>query len=158
MSKDNKIIRERLEEIYGHICMMHEGLKINGYKKSKVRYTGKAIERQLTLHHLKPRRLGGKTTVENGAVLCRGCHDYLEQTSPEDREKLNDLLREYKRCRYKRCRVEVVDNLDIGISLNIAEIEVQDKSIRIRKRELQAKRKMQEKRELQKIRKEWEDR
>ena len=63
--------REELERIYGHICMLHQGLNIKGYSKSKVKYVGKSIERQLTLHHLKPLREKGKTTVENGAVLCR---------------------------------------------------------------------------------------
>ena len=39
----------------------------------------------------------GKTTLENGAVICRGCHDWLEQLPESDREKVNDELREYKR-------------------------------------------------------------
>lgn len=71
MSKENKIIREKLEQIYGHICMMHEGLKIKGYSKSKINYSGKAIRNQLTLHHLVPKSKNGATSMENGAVLCR---------------------------------------------------------------------------------------
>lgn len=71
MSKGNKQVREELERIYGHICMMHEGLKINGYSKAKTNYTGRAIQKQLTLHHIKPKSKGGATSKENGAVLCR---------------------------------------------------------------------------------------
>ena len=71
MSKNNKVVREKLEKIYGKKCMLHEGLKIKGYSKSKINYHGKAIRDQLTLHHIKPRSKGGATSIENGAVLCR---------------------------------------------------------------------------------------
>lgn len=118
MSKGNKQVREELEKIYGHICMMHEGLKIKGYSKSKADYKGKAIMKQLTLHHLKPLREKGKTTAENGAVLCRGCHDYIEQITPENRARLNELL-----VKYKESKIEFVDDLDTGIEINLAEIE-----------------------------------
>ena len=40
--------------------------------------------------------MDGKATVENGACLCRSCHDWLEQLSELEREKVNDELREYK--------------------------------------------------------------
>lgn len=128
MSKDNKRIREELERIYGKKCMLHEGLKIKGFSKSKISYSGKSIRNQLTLHHLKPRHLGGKTTVENGAVLCRGCHDFLELATPETRERLNNLLREYK-----ELRVEEVDDLDTGITLDFIELEITDKRVKARK-------------------------
>lgn len=57
MSKtNNRPTREQLEKLYGKACMIHEGLKINGYKKCKAKYKGKSIMFQLTLHHLKPLR------------------------------------------------------------------------------------------------------
>ena len=31
-NKRNKKVREQLEQIYGKTCMLHEGLKIKGYK------------------------------------------------------------------------------------------------------------------------------
>lgn len=49
------------------------------------------------MHHLIPRSKNGPTTVENGACVCRSCHDWLEQLSEQEREKVNDELREYKR-------------------------------------------------------------
>lgn len=55
MGKKNKKVREELEKIYGKRCMLHEGLKIKGYKHCKARYTGKSIEKQLTLHHIVPK-------------------------------------------------------------------------------------------------------
>jgi len=128
MSKQNKIVREELEKIYGHICMLHDGLNIKGYSKSKIKYTGKAIERQLTLHHIKPKSKGGATSVENGAVLCRGCHDYLELTTPENREKLNDLLK-----RYKKIRVEQTDEIETDFEIDIIEIEPTERDLTVKK-------------------------
>ena len=70
-NKRNKKVREQLEQIYGKTCMLHEGLKIKGYKYCKAKYTGKSIEKQLTLHHIIPKSKGGETTIRNGAVVCR---------------------------------------------------------------------------------------
>lgn len=53
--------------------------------------------KQLTYHHIKAKRDGGKATVENGACVCRSCHDWLEQLSEQEREKVNDELRAYKK-------------------------------------------------------------
>ena len=126
MSNNNKAVREKLERIYGHICMLHEGLKINGYSKSKVRYKGKSIEQQLTLHHLKPKSKGGATSVENGAVVCRGCHDFIEQTSEENRARINKLLQEYK-----ECKVIDTDDFETQIEIDFAEMELTKKKINI---------------------------
>lgn len=41
--------------------------------------------------------LGGKATAENGACLCRKCHDWLEQLSAKEREIVNEELRQYKK-------------------------------------------------------------
>lgn len=152
MSKSNKIVREKLEKMYGKICMMHQGLKIKGYSKSKVNYTGKAIERQLTLHHIKPKSKGGATSVENGAVLCRGCHDFLEQSDEQTKNELNRLLVEYK-----KVKLEKVDDVEIPFEFNFVEISI-DKQGKIKAKRLKEKEKREEKRELQMLKKEWEDR
>lgn len=79
--------------------MIHQGIRPN-IKRPKIgkgqQYKGKSIAYQLTYHHLRPRRLGGQATLENGACVCRSCHDWLEQLSEAEREKVNDELREYK--------------------------------------------------------------
>ena len=98
MSKSNRSAREMLERIYGKHCFIHEGIrKLNPPKPHKGTYKGKSIASQLTYHHLKPKHLGGQATVENGANLCRRCHDWLEQLSEQEREKVNDELRAYKK-------------------------------------------------------------
>ena len=62
MSNKNKIIRLELIKIYGKICMLNEPLTKKNY---------------ITLHHILKRELGGKTSIENGALLSRLMHEYL---------------------------------------------------------------------------------
>lgn len=52
----NKNIREQLEKIYGKKCMIHQGIRtLKRPVPQKVRYKGKSIANQLTMHHLIPR-------------------------------------------------------------------------------------------------------
>lgn len=148
MSKGNTKIREALEKIYGKKCMLHEGLNIRGYSKSKTNYKGKSIEMQLTLHHIKPKSKGGATSVENGAILCRGCHDFVEQTSPENRARINDMLK-----KYKECIVEYRDDFTTGVELDLAEIELANRELKARKLKYD---RAKEKEEVRKARNEYE--
>ena len=58
----NKKARQALERIYGKGCMMERAgiRKIVGVKKQ---------DRQITYHHLRPKRLGGQATIENRCEL-----------------------------------------------------------------------------------------
>ena len=49
----------------------------------------------LTIHHIKPRRHGGKTELKNLMALCGNCHDYVEQQDMEYPEIIK-----YKKQRY----------------------------------------------------------
>lgn len=144
----NKTVREELERIYGRKCMLHEGLNIRGYSKTKTNYTGKSILMQLTLHHIKPKSKGGATSVENGAVVCRGCHEFIEQTTPENRAKINELLK-----RYKECIVQYGDDFTTGIEIDTAEIELTDKELKVRKLKYD---RAKEKAELRKLKEDYE--
>lgn len=92
--------------------------KLKPPKPSKGKFKGKSIASQLTYHHLRAKRHGGKATVENGAVVCRSCHDWLEQLSNADREAVNNELREYKRQHSIECIVEFVDDLPLNFKVN----------------------------------------
>ena len=158
-SKKNKSIREELEQIYGKKCMYHEGIRtVRPPQPSKKKYTGKKIQEQLTLHHLIPvnrykaRGIHGETTVENGALLCRYCHTYIEALPDEEREKINDELRKYKREHSKECEVEYVDNLDLDFHIN-AFVFTPDQ-IKPKKQYNRTKKKKED----QKIIEEWEER
>ena len=97
MSRSNKSAREMLEKIYGKHCFICQGIrKLNPPKPKKAHYKSVSIAKQLTYHHLKPKRLEGKATIENGAELCRSCHDWLEQLSKKEKEIINNELRQYK--------------------------------------------------------------
>ena len=119
MSKSNRSAREELERIYGKHCFICQGIRtLSPPQPRKGVYKGKSIARQLTYHHLIPKRLKGQTTTENGAIVCRKCHDWLEQLSNTDREQVNNELREYKRQHSQECEVEYVDKLDVDFKVN----------------------------------------
>ena len=103
----NKIIKEKLMKQYGKGCMFEKAKiaerieamgGIDTFKTfvSKKRYKGQKISKQLTLHHLKHRSEGGKTSVENGAVVSEIAHQYLHSLSRDEEEIANNMLREWK--------------------------------------------------------------
>lgn len=108
----NKAARQNLERIYGKGCMFFKaniperlrqaGIQIKGYKVfvSEKRYKAKKIrklETTMTYHHLEHNADGGKTNVENGAVVNELAHRYLHSLPRQDEEIINDMLRDYKR-------------------------------------------------------------
>jgi len=100
MSNSNKSVRQELERIYGKKCFIHDipeiKRQISGYKTFKGRYKVNKTSNKLTYHHLKPKSEGGKNTIENGAVVCAECHSKLEKLKPAEREKINNMIRQYK--------------------------------------------------------------
>lgn len=97
MGDGNQRAKAKLMKQFGKICMVEESgirripkavrMKIKGYKKT---------DDMITFHHLVPRRKGGKATPENGALVKDYNHRWLESLPSEDRERVNDKLREYK--------------------------------------------------------------
>ena len=107
----NKNARLALESIYGKGSMFKKAecerqiekqkLKIKGYKRflQEKRYSGKILKtksRQMTYHHLQHRSEGGKTDVENGAILSTLEHEYIHSLSREQEEVINNMIRQYK--------------------------------------------------------------
>lgn len=76
----NKGIRKAMINKYGKICFMEaagirqipkeERKKIKGYKKT---------DEKLTYHHIVPKSEHGQATEENGAILKKYNHEWLEQ-------------------------------------------------------------------------------
>lgn len=97
MSNGNQRAKKRLIQKFGKICMVEEAgirkipravrIKIKGYKIS---------DDMITFHHLIPRREGGKATPENGALVKDYNHRWLESLSEEEREDVNNQLRDFK--------------------------------------------------------------
>ena len=106
----NKSAKQELERVYGKGCMFKkahieeqiEALRtIQTYRRFlyETRYTGRKIhllENNLTYHHLKHRSEGGKSTLENGAVIGELPHRYIHSLSRQEEEIINNMFREYK--------------------------------------------------------------
>lgn len=94
---DNSGMRRQLEKIFGKICMIEElGIrkipksqrkKIKGYRK---------YDDEITYHHIKERHAGGKTTLENGALIKGYNHSWLHSLPEKDKEEINNQILEFK--------------------------------------------------------------
>ena len=103
----NKKIKDRLIELYGPECFIDK-LKLRKDKKPR-RYKSKSQYKrmkELTYHHIKEKRNGGKTTIENGALLSAENHEWFNKQSDKAQRQMNELFQEYKRL------------VDIGIIVN----------------------------------------
>lgn len=95
MSK-NKSVRQELERLYGKECFIE---KLHLREETQKRYTGKGqLKRmkQLTYHHIKMRKDGGKATVENGALLSTENHAWFHKQNPEKQAEMNKAFQQYK--------------------------------------------------------------
>lgn len=81
-----------------------------------------------------------------------GCHDFLEQASPETRAELNRLLKEYK-----KLKLEQVDNIELPFEINTAELSI-DKQGKLKLKRIREDERKQEKRDMQRLKKFYEDR
>ena len=52
--------------------------------------------KQLTYHHIKMRKDGGKATVENGALLSTENHAWFHKQTPEKQAEMNKAFQQYK--------------------------------------------------------------
>lgn len=75
--------------------MYHQGIRnVRPPRPSNVKYQGRSIENQLTLHHLIPvnrykaRGIKGATTIENCSVLCRRL-SYIHRIITRRRKRKN---------------------------------------------------------------------
>ena len=101
---DNKSARKELERIYGKGCMFDKARVaqrieaiggIRTYRKfvEEKHYTSKKLNKLLnnmTFHHLKHSKDGGKSTLENGAVVSEIAHRYIHSLPREQEEIIND--------------------------------------------------------------------
>lgn len=112
----NKRAKERLIQLYGAECFIE---KLHLRKDTEPRkYTSKGQRKrmkQLTYHHIKERRHGGKATVENGALLSEENHIWFNEQSKEAQKQMNELFQQYKAS--VECKVEFIDNLDTRFSI-----------------------------------------
>ena len=112
----NKRAKERLIDLYGAECFIEKlHLRVDTEPR---KYTSKGQRKrmkQLTYHHIKERRYGGKATVENGAILSEENHIWFNEQPKEAQKKMNELFQQYKAS--VECKVEFVDNLGTRFSI-----------------------------------------
>lgn len=92
----NKSARQELERLYGKECFID---KLHLREEKQKRYTGKGqLKRmkQLTYHHIKMKKDGGRATIENGALLSAENHAWFHKQSPEKQSEMNKAFQEYK--------------------------------------------------------------
>ena len=112
----NKRAKERLIQLYGAECFI-EKLQLRKDTEPR-RYTSKGQRKrmkQLTYHHIRERKNGGKATVENGALLSTENHIWFNEQSKEAQRQMNELFQKYKQS--IECKVEFVDELDTRFSI-----------------------------------------
>lgn len=141
----NKKAKEELIRRYGAECFI-EKLKLKKDVKPK-RYKGKGQMKrmkQLTYHHIKMKKDGGKATLENGALLSAENHAWFHQQSTQDQAQMNEIFQEYKR-QYDECQVVFVDELDLGFQIRAMEFHIDERELKKEKYN-----RAKEKREFQK--------
>lgn len=115
----NKSAKEKLIKLFGAECFID---KLHLRKDTERHYTSKGQMKrmkQLTYHHIKEKRNGGKATVENGAILSVENHEWFNEQSEEDQKLMNKAFQEYK-----KCKLEFVDDLDLDIKVVTAIIDI----------------------------------
>lgn len=141
----NKKAKEELIRRYGAECFI-EKLKLRKDVKPK-RYKGKGQMKrmkQLTYHHIKMKKDGGKATLENGALLSAENHAWFHQQSTQDQAQMNEIFQEYKK-QYDECQVVFVDELDLGFQVRAMEFHIDERELKKEKYN-----RAKEKREFQK--------
>lgn len=141
----NKRAKEKLIQMYGAECFI-EKLKLRKDTKPR-KYKGKSQMKkmkQLTYHHIRMKKDGGKATIENGALLSVENHAWFHKQTPENQTMMNNMFQEYKR-NYQECKVVFVDELDFPFEIKATEFHIDERE----QRKVKYNR-AKEKRELQK--------
>lgn len=174
--KKNRSVRIALAQVYGSGCMFKKsGAEkyveklgtIKTYKefKEERHYTSKkvrSLENLLSLHHLIHKSEGGKTNIDNGAIINSLAHQYMHSLPRSQEEVINDYLREYKKqIENQELPVIIDDSLEAPFEISCAEISLEDNKFVVRpldKKELERRQRRKENKEWQRKRKEIEDR
>lgn len=124
----NKKAREELEKLYGKECFVE---KLHLRKDNTPRkYTSKGQKKrmkQLTYHHILEKSKGGKSTVENGALLSNENHIWFHKQNEVQQGYLNAIFQEYKK-QADACKVVFVEDLDIPYTITATEFAIDEKT------------------------------
>lgn len=123
----NKNAKQELIRRYGAECFIE---KLHLRKDTTPRrYTSKGQKKrmkQLTYHHIRMKKDGGKATVENGALLSAENHSWFHQQSPQAQGYMNAIFLEYKK-QVDECTVVFVDELDLPFEVRAMDFSIDEK-------------------------------
>lgn len=123
----NKNAKQELIRRYGAECFI-EKLHLRQDTTPR-RYTSKGQKKrmkQLTYHHIRMRKDGGKATVENGALLSVENHQWFHKQSSVAQGYMNAIFQEYKK-QADECTVVFVDELELPFEVKVMEFGVDEK-------------------------------
>lgn len=123
----NKNAKQELIRRYGAECFI-EKLHLRQDTTPR-RYTSKGQKKrmkQLTYHHIRMRKDGGKATVENGALLSAENHQWFHKQSSAAQGCMNAIFQEYKK-QADECTVVFVDELELPFEVKVMEFGVDEK-------------------------------
>lgn len=158
----NKKVKNELIKRYGNKCFID---RLNLRTDKNERYTGcnqyKRMK-QLTYHHIRMKKDGGKATIENGALLSAENHQWFHKQSKQAQDTMNNMFQELKRqIDQNKLGIEYVEDIECPFEINCSEIWIENNRLHAKsltKKQIQHKQRQKDKKELQRIRKEYEDR
>ena len=146
-NKRNQKVRLELEQLYGKGDMFDKaGIEqkveqlrtIKTYRQylEEKHYKRKFIshyDKLMTVHHLKHKADGGETNIKNCVLTSSLKQMYIHSLPRKDEEVINNMLREYigqpqmtleeKKKKYKKAKVQLVDELDTGVEIKFTDVE-----------------------------------
>lgn len=126
-NSNNKRAKEELIRRYGAECFI-EKLKLRKDIEPR-KYKGKGQMKkmkQLTYHHIRMKKDGGRATVENGALLSAENHAWFHKQNSQDQAIMNAMFQEYKK-QYQECQVVFVDKLNLGFEIKAMEFHIDER-------------------------------
>lgn len=118
-------VKAQLIRLYGSECFIDK-LQLRK-DRSRRAYSISSEEKEklksLTYHHILERRNGGKTTVENGALLSVENHQWFNAQSEKKQSELNKAFQ-----KYKKCGVVFVNKLDPDFDVRTIEVVMNEKA------------------------------
>ena len=123
----NKQARKELEKRYGKGCFI-EKLHLRKDDTPRVYKSKGQLKRmkQLTYHHILEKSKGGRTSIENGAVLSRENHTWFHQQPLESQAQINEIFQKYK-AYIDECKIEYVDNLKLPFEIRFTDFSIKEK-------------------------------
>ncbi len=121
--KSNKKVKEKLIKLYGNECFIEKLHLRKDTEPRKYKSKGQMKRmKQLTFHHIKERRKGGKATLENGALISAENHSWFHKQPKEKQRMMNDMFQ-----KYKELKVEFVDDLELPFEIKFTEFKIDER-------------------------------